>query len=72
MLHVAKRESLEPELIRSEVARGRMIIPANIAPHRTSSPWPSALRRSARSTPTSATRPPRRISKGKSRSCATR
>lgn len=30
MLHVAKRESLEPELIRSEVARGRMIIPANI------------------------------------------
>jgi phosphomethylpyrimidine synthase len=30
MQHVAKRESLEPELIRSEVARGRMIIPANI------------------------------------------
>ncbi|MCC6264817.1 MAG: phosphomethylpyrimidine synthase ThiC [Bryobacterales bacterium] len=30
MRHVAKRESLEPELIRSEVARGRMIIPANI------------------------------------------
>lgn len=27
---VAKRENLEPELIRSEVARGRMIIPANI------------------------------------------
>src|SRR3954471_20828209 len=26
---VAKRESLEPELIRSEVARGRMVIPAN-------------------------------------------
>jgi len=26
---VARRESLEPELIRSEVARGRMIIPAN-------------------------------------------
>lgn len=30
MLAVAKREDLEPELIRSEVARGRMIIPANI------------------------------------------
>src|SRR5690606_27181065 len=28
--YVANRESLEPELIRSEVARGRMIIPANI------------------------------------------
>src|SRR6202171_1365446 len=27
---VAKREKLEPELIRSEVARGRMIIPANV------------------------------------------
>ncbi len=30
MAYVAKREALEPELIRSEVARGRMIIPANI------------------------------------------
>ena len=30
MEYVAKRENLEPELIRSEVARGRMIIPANI------------------------------------------
>ncbi|MEX2112190.1 MAG: phosphomethylpyrimidine synthase ThiC [Pirellulales bacterium] len=29
MLYVAQRESLEPELIRSEVARGRMVIPAN-------------------------------------------
>ncbi len=27
---VAKRESVEPEAIRSEVARGRMVIPANI------------------------------------------
>jgi len=27
---VARRESLSPELVRSEVARGRMIIPANI------------------------------------------
>src|SRR6266852_2603187 len=30
MKYVAKRENLSPELIRSEVARGRMIIPANI------------------------------------------
>ncbi len=30
MQFVARRERLEPELIRSEVARGRMIIPANI------------------------------------------
>src|ERR1700724_3025767 len=30
MHYVAKRESLAPELIRDEVARGRMIIPANI------------------------------------------
>src|SRR6516165_6010903 len=29
MEHVARRENLDPELIRSEVARGRMIIPAN-------------------------------------------
>src|ERR1700737_4381762 len=30
MEYIAKRERLEPELIRSEVARGRCIIPANI------------------------------------------
>src|SRR5437016_8832363 len=30
MEYVAKREKLEAELIRSEVARGRMIIPANV------------------------------------------
>src|SRR5271165_4374652 len=29
MEFVARRESLDPELVRSEVARGRMIIPAN-------------------------------------------
>src|SRR5262245_51757771 len=29
MEFVAKREQLEPELIRREVARGRMVIPAN-------------------------------------------
>ena len=30
MEYVARREKLEPELVRSEVARGRAIIPANI------------------------------------------
>src|ERR1035438_4548789 len=30
MLHVAQREQIEPELIREEVAAGRMIIPANV------------------------------------------
>ncbi|HYA17183.1 MAG TPA: phosphomethylpyrimidine synthase ThiC [Bryobacteraceae bacterium] len=30
MAHVARRENVTPELIREEVARGRMIIPANI------------------------------------------
>jgi len=30
MTRVAEREELEPELIRDEVARGRMIIPANV------------------------------------------
>ena len=30
MEHVARRENVSPELIRAEIARGRMIIPANI------------------------------------------
>jgi phosphomethylpyrimidine synthase len=30
MHYVAKRENIAPELVRSEVARGRMIIPANV------------------------------------------
>src|SRR3984885_16216661 len=30
MFYVARREKVTPELIRDEVARGRMIIPANI------------------------------------------
>jgi phosphomethylpyrimidine synthase len=30
MEHVAKREALSPEVVRSEVARGRMVIPANV------------------------------------------
>ncbi len=31
MEHVARHEQLTPELVRAEVARGRMVIPANIA-----------------------------------------
>src|SRR3954471_16932697 len=30
MEYVARREQLDPELVRSEVARGRMVIPANV------------------------------------------
>jgi phosphomethylpyrimidine synthase len=30
MAHVARRERLEPEAVRGEVARGRMVIPANL------------------------------------------
>ena len=30
MRFIAERESLSPELVRAEVARGRMIIPANV------------------------------------------
>ncbi len=30
MAHVAKRENVDPELVRSEIARGRLIIPANV------------------------------------------
>jgi phosphomethylpyrimidine synthase len=33
MQYVATREQLEPELVRAEVARGRMVIPANINHH---------------------------------------
>jgi phosphomethylpyrimidine synthase len=37
MDYVARREKLSPELVRSEVARGRAIIPANI-PHKNLEP----------------------------------
>jgi phosphomethylpyrimidine synthase len=30
MAHIARRENLPPEMIRDEVARGRMVIPANV------------------------------------------
>jgi phosphomethylpyrimidine synthase len=33
MEYIAKREKLAPELIQSEVARGRCIIPANVHHH---------------------------------------
>jgi hypothetical protein len=57
MEHVARREDLEPETVRAEVARGRMVIPANREHLRQGlEPMASASRPAARSTPTSATR----------------
>ena len=53
MHYVAKREKLEPELIRSEIARGRCIIPANIH-HRNLEPMAIGIATAARSTRTSA------------------
>jgi phosphomethylpyrimidine synthase len=43
MVAVAEREDLPPELIRDEVARGRMIIPANVA-HRALDPMAIGLK----------------------------
>ena len=56
MEYVARREKIEPELVRSEMARGRAIIPANIHHKNRWSRWASASRSSARSTRTSAIR----------------
>ena len=58
MEHVAASESLDPELVRAEVARGRMVIPANTV-HLELGLEPMGIGRkaNARSTPTSATRP---------------
>ena len=66
----ARRERLEPELIRDEVARGRMIIPANIN-HTNLEPMCIGVLRCARSTPTLGTRPPHRISTKRWRSSTT-
>jgi hypothetical protein len=41
MARVAEREALEPEFIRAEVARGRMVIPANV--HHTALDAPEQL-----------------------------
>jgi phosphomethylpyrimidine synthase len=60
MEFIAVREQLPAETIRSEVARGRMIIPANWN-HDALEPMASVWPRSARLTPTSGIRPPRRI-----------
>ena len=58
---IAHKEKLTPELVRDEVARGRMIIPANIN-HPELEPMAIGVASCARSTPTSATRPsPREI-----------
>jgi tetratricopeptide (TPR) repeat protein len=55
MAYVAQREKISPSSSATK-SPGRMIIPANIN-HPSSSRWPSASNRCARSTPTSATRP---------------
>src|SRR5258708_12891642 len=56
MQYVAKREKLEPELIRSEVARGRMIIPANIN-HRNLEPMATAIATKSKINPTTGNSP---------------
>ncbi len=58
MEFVAEREDLDPELIRAEVARGRMVIPANMVhlDEEAASRWHRRRVASARSTRTSATR----------------
>ena len=71
MHYVAQREDLDPELIRDEVARGRMVIPANTV-HLAKTPRADGHRRRqpcARSTPTSATRPSPARSTTSWRSC---
>jgi phosphomethylpyrimidine synthase len=66
MLDVAMRENVYPEFIRDEVARGRMIIPANIN-HPELEPMAIGINLpAARSTPTSATRRSRQRSRAKS------
>src|SRR3954469_23408118 len=56
MLYVAEREKVKPELIRDEVAAGRMIIPANIN-HPELEPMAIGVESFARSMPTSAIPP---------------
>ena len=68
MEYVAAQERVAPELVRSEVARGRAIIPANIR-HPELEPMIDRQARSrSRSTPTSATRRSPRRSTRRSRS----
>ncbi len=55
MAFVAHKEKISPELVRSEIAKGTMIIPANIK-HPELEPMAIELSRCARSMRTSATR----------------
>ena len=58
MTRVAEREETAPETIRDEVARGRMVIPANVNHRRRLEPMAIGIDVArARSTPTSATPP---------------
>ena len=74
MEFVAKREELAPELIRDEVAAGRMVIPANkVHLHQAAgADVHRHRRRAARSTPTSATRPSPATSTASWKSCTRR
>ena len=60
MRFVAGREKIEPELVRSEIARGRADHSGQRESPQSWSRWASASLRSARSTPTSEIRPPPR------------
>ena len=70
MVYVAAREKLAAELVRSEVARGRMIIPANVN-HQNLEPMASASRRSA-SEREHRQQPTTRRCRARSRSCRAR
>jgi phosphomethylpyrimidine synthase len=66
MAFVAHKEKISAELVRSEIAKGTMIIPANIN-HPELEPMAIGVNRCARSTPTSATLRSHRTS---TKSCA--
>src|SRR6266403_2708869 len=70
MEYVAKREKLEPELIRSEVARGRMIIPANVN-HGNLEPMAIGIASKCKINANIGIPPPARISTKNLRSCTT-
>jgi phosphomethylpyrimidine synthase len=68
MRYVAAREELSPEFVRDEIARGRMIIPANIN-HHNLEPMAIGVIPNVKSTPISAIRPLPATSTKNSKSC---
>jgi hypothetical protein len=71
MAYVAEREKVAPELVRDEVARGRMVIPANVR-HEPRADGHRHRARRARSTRTSATAQSRATSRASSASSPSR